>query len=309
MSEDIQELMEDVIEMVGDVNRMTFDFNHCAHVPNINDNRLTFESGREKKGLHIKTCVLYVDVRNSVKLTHEHTFKKMGKVFTAFTKAILMAAYHHGGKVRNIIGDRVMVVFPEEYCFKNAIQCAVSINHIATEILNHKLEGIDFYCGIGIDYGDMYSIKAGMPKRGTEREEHQRLIWLGLPANNASRLTDMANKANKEIRYKIKAMVKKLLWPGQNDYLTPYETRDMSMPADKIVEDVLKDRIHYATICEREENNESFPAILVSEDVYKGYMKECPNCNSIKDGYWKKIDSKIRDIDYNVYGANLVWKK
>ena len=158
--------MEDVAVMVSDVNQMTFDFNNCNSVPNIQDTRLTFEYGKEKRGLHVKTCVLYVDVRNSVKLTHEHTIKKMGKVFTAFTKASLMAAYHHGGYVRNIIGDRVMVVFPEENCLINAVECAISINHIASKVLGHKLCGVDFYCGIGIDYGDMYCIKAGMPRRG-----------------------------------------------------------------------------------------------------------------------------------------------
>lgn len=308
MKRELQEMIEDVTGMVNDVSQMTFDFENCTDVPNINDPRLTFEYGEAKKGLHVKTCVLYVDVRNSVQLTNKHSIKKMGKVFTAFIKATLMAAYYHGGHVRNIIGDRVMVVFPEDNCFKNAVECAVSINHIASKILNRKLYGIDFSCGIGIDYGDMYCIKAGMPKRGTEREEHRRLIWLGLPANNASRLTDLANKANKEIRYKIKAMVRKLLWPGQQDYLSPYETRDMTMPAEEIIEDVLIDKIHHATICERVGNDNTLPAILVSDSVYKGYIKECPDCNSIRDGYWAKVDSKIRDISYNVYGANIVWK-
>ena len=310
MNTDIKELMEDVTDMVNDVNQMTFDFNDCNGVPNIKDSRLTFEYGKEKSGLHVKTCVLYVDVRDSVKLTHEHTIKKMGKVFTAFTKASIMAAYRHGGRVRNIIGDRVMVVFPEEKCFKNAVECAISINHIASKILSNKLSGIDFHCGIGIDFGDMYCIKAGMPKRGSEHEEHQRLIWLGLPANNASRLTDQANKEYKEVRYKIKAMVRRWLLPGQQSVLHhPYETRDMTIPADKIVEDVLADRIHHATICERDEDKGSFPSILISKDVYDGYKRECPGCNSIKEGYWKKLDAKIRDVSFDVYGCSIIWKE
>ena len=308
MTQDVKELMEDVAGMVGDVNQMTFDFNNCTGVPNTRDTRLTFEYGKEKRGLHVKTCVLYVDVRNSVKLTQEHTIKKMGKVFTAFTKASIMTAYRHGGFVRNIIGDRVMVVFPEEKCFKNAVECAISINYIASKILNKKLHGIDFSCGIGIDYGDMYYIKAGMPKRGSEREEHQRLIWLGLPANNASRLTDQANKEYKETRYKIKALVRRWLLPGQKqESQNSYITRDMTIPAEKIVEDVLNDKIHQATICERDENEERLPAILISEAVYDGYKKECPNCNSISDSLWKKVDAKIRDISYDVYGGNIMW--
>ena len=310
MIQDVKYLMEDVKEMVNDINKMSFDFGGCDGVPNIQDKRLTFEYGKEKRGLHVKTCVLYVDVRNSVKLTHEHTIKKMGKVFTAFTKASIMAAYRHGGRVRNIIGDRVMVVFPKEHCFMNAVECAISINHIASNILNNNLNGIKFRCGIGIDYGDMYCIKAGMYKRGSEREEHQRLIWLGLPANNASRLTDQANKEYNETRYKIKALVRKIFMPGQQRlFQDPYETHEMTIPAEKIVEDVLKDRIHQATICEKNEDKGSFPSILISNAVYEGYKKDCPNCNSIKQGYWKKVDAKIRDVTYDVYGGSIVWEE
>lgn len=88
----------------------------------------------------------------------------------------------------------------------------------------------------------------------------------------------------------------------------PYETREMTAPAETIIEDVLADKIHYATICERNEDKGSFPSILISEDVYEGYKKECPGCNSIKEGHWKKVNSKIRDITFNVYGSSVIWK-
>jgi adenylate cyclase len=55
--------------------------------------------------------VLFVDIRNSVKLNEKHQTQTMGRIYTAFTKAILKIAYHHNGFVRNIIGDRVMIVF------------------------------------------------------------------------------------------------------------------------------------------------------------------------------------------------------
>lgn len=304
-----KQLLDDVKSVVEDFNDTNFSFVDTKDVPNIGDGQLTFGNGEEKRGKHIKTCVLYVDIRNSVEMTQHHTIEKMGKVFSVFTICVQMAAIRTGGFVRNIIGDRVMVVFPEECCFKNAVECAISINHIINDVVNKKIYDIDVECGIGIDYGDMYCIKVGMPKQGEEREDNRRLVWVGLPANHASRLTDQANKANKEIRYKIKATVKRLFWPRQQSYLSPYETRNMTMSAEKIVENVLIDKIHQATICEREENSEKFPEIMVSEAVYEGYMEECPDRISIKEGYWKKVNSKIRDINYNVYGANLVWKQ
>ena len=123
----------------------------------------------------------------------------MGRIYTAFTKAVLKVAKYHSGHIRNVIGDRVMVVFPTKDCFTNAVDCAISINHIATYIINQQFFGVDFKCGIGIDYGELRVIKVGVQRQGSEISENKRLVWVGYPANIASRLTDVANKTiNKE---------------------------------------------------------------------------------------------------------------
>ena len=62
-----------------------------------------------------------MDIRNSVALTVKHQNQIMGRIYTAFTKAVLKIGRHHGGHTRNIIGDRVMIVFPTANCFTNVL--------------------------------------------------------------------------------------------------------------------------------------------------------------------------------------------
>ena len=125
----------------------------------------------------LKSCVLFVDIRNSVELTREHDTETMGRIYTAFTKGVLNAAREHDGYVRNIIGDRVMVVFPVSNCFVNAVNCAITINHIS-QIINEIFTSVDFHCGIGVDYGEMRVIKVGIERKGNENTENKGLVWL-----------------------------------------------------------------------------------------------------------------------------------
>ena len=47
-----------------------------------------------------------------------------------------------------------MVVFPVNSCFVNAVNCAITINHIS-HLINKVFSDVDFRCGIGVDYGEM----------------------------------------------------------------------------------------------------------------------------------------------------------
>ena len=121
----IKTILDEIDADVLDVYNTTFEYANTISVPNRSDTQLTFEKGVAKKGKLLKTCVLYVDIRNSIGLTVKHQNVTMGKVYTAFTKAVLKAARHHNGHIRNIIGDRVMIVFPSVNCITNAVDCAV----------------------------------------------------------------------------------------------------------------------------------------------------------------------------------------
>lgn len=307
-----RQLLDDVKNVVDGYNQTDFVFTDTNEVPHISPQH-TFGNGEEKKGEHIKTCVLYVDIRDSVKMTKQHTIEKMGTVFSAFSESVQMAAIRHNGHTRNIIGDRVMVVFPTDNCFKNAVDCAISINHLMKYVLNKKINGIDFQCGIGIDYGDMYSIKVGLPKQGAEREDNRRLVWIGTPANFASRLTDNANKEYSEIIYKVKNYFrrfsfKQLPTNGGNPILqSRLQCREEIMTGNEAINSIIDGKsVHIEPVGQLKPYK--YNPILISEEVFNGFQKECPNYNSVINKWWQKETQKIKDIPYDVYGADLIWK-
>jgi len=189
----MQGMISEIEEDILDLKDKGFVFVNTTDVPSRDDSSFTFERGEDKRGKEIYTCVLFVDIRNSVQLTKSHSSETMGRIYTIFSKSMLKLAKHHNGSVRNIIGDRVMIVFPSENCFLNAVNCAISINHIAASI-DRIFSDVNFKCGIGIDYGQLKVIKVGLHRRGTENVDNKNLVWTGYPANLASRLTDVANK-------------------------------------------------------------------------------------------------------------------
>src|SRR4051794_2720866 len=76
----------------------------------------------------LESCVLYVDLRESTRISSENADYEVAAIYSAYVRAMTRCANHYGGKVRNIIGDRVMVVFDRENCFRNAIETAILMN-------------------------------------------------------------------------------------------------------------------------------------------------------------------------------------
>jgi len=118
----------------------------------------------------------------------------MAKLYSSFVRSMIKAAEYYNGKVRNIVGDRVMVVYDTDDCYSNAVNTAILMNTISQKIINKRFKNNAFTCGIGIDYGKMMVTKCGTIKQGSENANYKSLVWLGKPANIASKLTDAANK-------------------------------------------------------------------------------------------------------------------
>lgn len=328
----ISEIETDVSDVIG----TQFTYANTAEVPSANDPALSYERFKEKRGKILETCVLYVDIRDSVALTEKHKSITMGRIYTAFTKAVIKAGREHGGHTRNIIGDRVMIVFPKANCFTNAINCAITINYIAQKILNVKFTGVDFKCGIGIDYGELKIIKVGIQRNGTEGPQNKGLVWAGYPANIASRLTDMANKTVSEYYYSvvrnpitpraIKSPFDGLLnWPGLVSRSTYDPTAQFYLNTTETVELTETEFAqsfamysdpkmgHFTTggkmiSFERKEKKITYPAILVTEKVYKGLLSENPAADIAKSHFWTEQKQKIRNVDNKVFGSNMLWE-
>lgn len=314
----LKEKIDEIKSDIKDVFDLDFSFSDTKSVPSLQDSTLTYEKGNIKKGKTIYTCVLFVDIRDSVNLNATHQAKTMGKIYTAFTKSVLKIARYYGAFVRNIIGDRVMVVFPSENCFVNAVDCAISINHISNEI-NKAINNGDFKCGIGIDYGKMSVIKVGVTVKGDENNENKGLVWVGEPANFASRLTDNANKTITRIFYHIEGSytTPENLLPNN-----PFFSNGINKTVHKAVDYDEEDFLHHIFMYngnlhlrefsridrfERKNEEYKYPAILISEKVFQEFKTARPNDKAIKSNWWKLQEHPIRNVSYKVYGATLTW--
>lgn len=237
----------------------------------------------------------------------------MGRIYTAFTKGVLNAAREHNGYVRNIIGDRVMVVFPISNCIINAVNCAITINHIS-QMINRIFSNVDFHCGIGIDYGEMRVIKVGIERKGDENAENKGLVWVGKPANLASRLTDFAGKTVEDEFYNVTGEfyhydplgIPPLLYKPRNGWFKDSRKLTAEQLANALYYSTngLNINIHNISSFEKKTESYKYNPILVSDKVYTEYIKQ----KSQDSKYWKQETRGIKDITYKVWGADLHWK-
>lgn len=327
----VKNILEEIERDVMDVTKTNFVHNETRVVPNAGDSDLTYERGKEKKGKKIETCVLYVDIRNSVALTEKHHTQTMGRIYTAFTKAVLKVARHHNGHTRNIIGDRVMIVFPSIDCYTNAIDCAISINHISRHIINKHFTAVDFKCGIGIDFGELRVIKVGIQRNGTENGENKGLVWVGYPANIASRLTDVANKKVEETYFDV---TRNPINPRALSHIigfTPFFGGSLSNYDPKApfylstVEKVEMTPEEFANSIGQYSSGELFtsggklikfekktrfftyPNILMTDAVYRGFKAANPTRKCIVNNYWTEQKHNIKNVDGKIYGGGVIW--
>lgn len=174
-------------------------------VPTIEHQHLTVNARNDLRSIEINACVMHIDLRDSTNFNQLFNAEITSKVYTAFIRMVLQAASEHNGSVRNIVGDRVMIIFVGENAFKNAIECAISCNSFMKTLqptFNSLLAGkFIVKAGIGIDYGTMNVVLVGITKRGREGYDNQNLVWLGQPANIASKLTDNAGKNKSKLKY------------------------------------------------------------------------------------------------------------
>ena len=195
---ELKDFLQDINDDVKAINNSDFTVEviETKYVPNPDDKDLTYENfdTKTKKCKSIETCVLYIDIRKSTELSNIHRNSTLVKLYSSFIRSMVKAGERYGGKVRNIVGDRVMVVFDSDDCFTNAVNTAVLMNTIATRIIDKHFKNNEVKCGIGIDYGKMLVTKVGTIKQGKENSQYKSLVWLGNAANIASKLTDVANK-------------------------------------------------------------------------------------------------------------------
>lgn len=326
----LKNIIAEIDSDVLDITKTSFEHLDTGVVPRSDDADLTYERTQAKKGKKIKTCVLYVDIRNSVALTEKHHTQTMGRIYTAFTKAVLKVARYHNGHTRNIIGDRIMIVFPSKNCFTNAVDCAISIHHISKFVINTHFRGVDFKCGIGIDFGELNVIKVGIQRNGTERGENKGLVWVGYPANIASRLTDMANKEVEDVYFTITRKFNRTsiferyprlshIFGTESPILKQGDFQNFFLRTEDIsAKDFMDALINFKdgdlntsgvkiVGFEKKTRTIKYPGILMTDKVFNGFKSANPNRNSILNNYWVEQNYDIKNVKNKIYGGGVIW--
>jgi len=183
--DEIKEKIKEVLDVQMEVEEYKGDV-----VPTVDD----LDDANE--GLLVDCAILFVDIRGSTTLSDTSWAKSMAKIYRAFVRAMVMCVYNSGGRVRQIVGDRVMGVFvndEEVKATEKALQSAKAILTVVEKYFNpeckRKVNGKVIQCGVGIDYGKILLTQVGMK---AEQEEAKDLVWAGKIANIASKHTDMA---------------------------------------------------------------------------------------------------------------------
>jgi adenylate cyclase len=299
---------EEIATILG--SDFSIEVSNTGSVPHAGDPGITFpnlDDGYQRCKL-IETAVLYIDLRRSTQLNLEHKPETVAKLYSAFVRAMTRCAQHFGGHVRGIIGDRVMVLFNPSTAFVDAVNTAILMNSVVKYVLDEHFPRGDVECGIGIDYGRMLATKTGVRRHGVEQNNYRSLVWLGRPANVASKLTDLANKTTSWSRRTVREgyyfpLTKKWHWTNRevDDFLDSLEAAGAQSLRHK-------DDYFFTFIKDAISGTRTTPPILMTAPVYQGFRKAKPDADSIKGGWWtERKGLSVPGYTGKVYGGDVIF--
>jgi adenylate cyclase len=306
-------LKNDIVDEVSTILDSNFEIEvtETSFVPHSDDAAITFpnlDDGTQKTKL-LESCVLYVDMRRSTQLSLKHRTATVAKLYTSFVRAMTYCASEYGGEIRGIIGDRVMMVFEKDKCFENAVDTAQLINSVCEHVLNRAFKKGELSFGIGIDYGRMLVTKTGVRRHGSAQQSYRNLVWLGRPANIASKLTDQANKPAEHVTVDAMNVAYGTVfgqWNWQKEYLHEFVSK-LIKPAGGVLAHIRPDFLSFIPIKETIRTREKMPPILMTEAVFDGFKRARPNANSIKNSWYKEVRARVEGYSGKVYGGDVVF--
>jgi class 3 adenylate cyclase len=307
------DLRDELCDEVGTILASDFEIitRNTNVVPHSGDGAITFPNldAKVQACKVIDTCVLYVDIRRSTELSITHKAATVAKLYSAFVRAMTKCARHYGGHVRGIIGDRVMVIFDCDDCFGKAVRCAVLMNATAKYVINQFFARGQVQCGIGIDTGKMLVTKTGFIRRGVEQHSYRNLVWLGRPANVASKLTDVANKESEGLTLDVVHVAYQYPWSvdwvWQKEW--PHQfVKNVSHNGPALTHSHATYRAHF-TIPEYLETKASTPPILMTEAVWNGFKAAHASDEMATKGWFKPVDLKVPGYNRTIIGGDVIY--
>jgi adenylate cyclase len=310
----ISDLKNEIEDEVATILAPAFSINvtSTTQVPHSDDAAITFpnlDDATQNVKL-LESCVLYVDMRRSTELSIKHKPHTVAKLYSSFVRAMTRSATQFNGEIRGIIGDRVMMIFESGNCFYNAVNTAILINSVCKYILNKNFAHNELSFGIGIDHGRMLATKTGIRRHGSAQQSYRSLVWLGRPANIASKLTDQANKpTNSTVLDTIEVGYRPTLLSSELDWKTEYPNsfvKDLTASGGVISHK----SPHFATFFPSSRPyvlRDATPPILMTKSVFDGYKSSHPAEPEVANGWLRKLDFKIADHDGDIFGGDVIF--
>lgn len=281
-------------------------------VPHSSDAAITFPNldGKTQACKLIDTCVLYIDIRRSTELSITYRAKTVAKLYSAFVRAMTKCARHFGGHVRGIIGDRVMVIFDCDDCFRKAVDCAILMNSTAQYVINKHFTRTEVQCGIGIDTGKMLVTKTGFRRRGYEQHDYKNLVWLGRPANVASKLTDIANKPADGLTVDLVRVGYSNAFSGDIQWQNEWPSAFAKNVQSTILTGFSHASPNYVSHFMTEqyfETRAATPPILMTDPVYRALNAAYPLVDYVLNGWFKPVTVEIPGYSGVVHGGDVIF--
>jgi len=310
----LKEFKTQLVEEVGGIMSPSFDISVVStdRVPHFGDPLITFPNldSNKQSCKVVESCVLYVDIRRSTHLNMTHKSKTVAKLYSAFVRAMTRCAVRHHGHVRGIIGDRLMVLFDPKDAFTNAVETAISMNSTARYVIDKHFQYGEIKCGIGIDFGKMLATKTGFQRRGHEQQNYRSLVWLGRPANIASKLTDLANKPRESVSLPALRVARPFLgsewvWLSEHweKFVNGFKRNYLRGGWDHEDSNVQA----FLTYREDRELKAATPNILMTETVFKGFSAANPVHSVITKKLFSEISIHIDGYSGAVHGGSPIW--
>lgn len=284
------------------------DFEHIitrtTNVPSIDDESITYPNLLEhtQKSKLLESAVLFVDLRNSTSISLMNEQGTLSALYSVYIRAMSRCAHYFNGHVRNIIGDRLMVVFDRKNCFENTSNTAMLMNSVAHYLLDREIDSLPVQVGIGLDFGEMLITKTGIIKQGTENIANKSLVWLGKPANVASKLTDIANKPRNPPERRVEE-------GHYYDALEEWGWYEKSVDSFLDNLNAVGGRIthkspYFETFFKTVSTPPINPPILMTEDFHSGLVREHPDLKQVKESYWTVRSVSVSGYSGKIYGGN-----
>jgi len=145
-----------------------------------------------KKAFKIKLASLCIDLRKSGDLLRIHDKETCGKIHKSYITIASEIITKNHGQLRSFNGDSVLAFWNAEYQYGIWAAVIASLQlkwalDIEFSKYFEKYSKLDF--GIGVDFGDVYIVRAGLPRN----DNNNNLVFLGECVNYACMIANQAH--------------------------------------------------------------------------------------------------------------------